>query len=627
MKCWKCNADMPEGTKYCGNCGAKIGANSLEQRLYRGINWIALGCAVLALVLVLCFLGREMLEGPNFEEFWSMFGGNDETQPDKEELNETEPDETEEIETEPEETPAPETEPEEPEIIQISAGGWGTYALWSDGRVTATGRQDGNARYDWDQFSVGSWRDIVFISAGDTHVAGIRKDGTAVAKGENTDGRCDISHWRNLQSISAGTYTTVGLREDGTVVAAGAISNEDMKIIESWTDVVQVCAGETYTAALKSDGTVVAAGNISWKDLNALEQWQDITQISVGVNYTVGLREDGTVLQVGTIQKSTDSVAGWRDVVALSAGDYFVVGLCRNGTVLAVGDNTYGQCSGTDTWRGITAISARWGHVVGMREGGGLTGTGWNKFDQFDMITLKNRSDVGNQNTVKIDITVKTEPRETEPRETEPKETKPAETEPKIDATKGYLAAYKSILQKTIDASYAGTGFLYDMDQDGIEELVLLYQDGAEYVNSVYDLDEGNVVAKLDKKSLIVLAGAPQGYVEVANYEGRIVFIAYSANGSVEGLTSSRSDWHDIYDAESFEIIASTHLKTVHDYEEDTETKECSINKKRCSYEEYLKVVDAVEPIAGTVAWYNDYAYEVGMSLADLLDYICKVAG
>ena len=65
----------------------------------------------------------------------------------------------------------------------------------------------------------------------------------------------------------------------------------------------------------------------------------------------------------------------------------------------------------------------------------------------------------------------------------------------------------------------------------------------------------------------------------------------------------------------------------MHDYEEDTETKECSINKKRCSYEEYLKVVDAVEPIAGTVAWYNDYAYEVGMSLADLLDYICKVAG
>ena len=65
------------------------------------------------------------------------------------------------------------------------------------------------------------WRDITAISAGEHHVVGLKKDGTALAVGSNYDRRCAVATWRDLVLVTAGDYHTVGLKKNGTLTATG----------------------------------------------------------------------------------------------------------------------------------------------------------------------------------------------------------------------------------------------------------------------------------------------------------------------------------------------------------------------------------------------------------------------
>ena len=62
---------------------------------------------------------------------------------------------------------------------------------------------------------------MVAVSAGEDHTVGLKADGTVVAVGTNSLGRCDVSGWRDMVAVSAGDWYTVGLKADGTVVAVG----------------------------------------------------------------------------------------------------------------------------------------------------------------------------------------------------------------------------------------------------------------------------------------------------------------------------------------------------------------------------------------------------------------------
>ena len=62
-------------------------------------------------------------------------------------------------------------------------------------------------------------RSLETVSAGGTHTVGLRLDGTVAATGGNDFGQCDVENWTNIVAVSAGGNHTVGLRSDGTVVA------------------------------------------------------------------------------------------------------------------------------------------------------------------------------------------------------------------------------------------------------------------------------------------------------------------------------------------------------------------------------------------------------------------------
>jgi len=247
----------------------------------------------------------------------------------------------------------------------IAAGESHIVGLKADGTVVGVGL----GRCD-----VGDWRDIVAIAAGSSHTVGLKSDGTVVAVGGyGWEGQCNVSDWRNIVAIATGVRHTVGLKADGTVVAVGQNQN-GQRHVDDWRNIVAIAAGYNHTVGLKADGTVVAVGYYNDGRCD-VSRWTDIVAISAGYRHTVGLKADGTVVATGDNEDGQCDVSGWSDIVAISAGSSYTVGLKADGTVVAVGFNGNGRCDVTG-WRDIVAISAGDYHTVGLKADGTVVAVG-----------------------------------------------------------------------------------------------------------------------------------------------------------------------------------------------------------------------------------------------------------
>ena len=255
----------------------------------------------------------------------------------------------------------------------VSAGGSHTVGIKADGTVMATGwNSDGRC-------NVGGWSDMEAVSAGDYHTVGLVHGGTVVATGWNDYGQCDVSGWTDIVAISAGYVHTVGLRADGTVVAVGGDPNGQCDV-SGWTNIVAIDAGGDHTVGLRADGTVVATGSTSDGRCD-VSGWSDIVAISAGESHTIGLKADGTVVATGLNGSNQCNVGSWSDIIAISAGYNHTEGLKADGTVVT----TNGTMAGTNKWSDIVAISAGWNHVIGIKANGTVVATGNNPSGQCDV--------------------------------------------------------------------------------------------------------------------------------------------------------------------------------------------------------------------------------------------------
>lgn len=176
------------------------------------------------------------------------------------------------------------------DLIQVeSAHNHAIYGLKSDGTVVATGDK---------AHDVSDWTDIVLLSAGgdsNNMIMGLKADGTVVIEGD--DAVLGAAQWTDIVHISAGRFHAAGVKSDGTVVTVGrpykAEDGDKGEFdVSGWTDIVYVAAENQTTYGLKSDGTVVCTG---YNAKDSYAEWKDIICIYPSFNAIVGLKADGVL--------------------------------------------------------------------------------------------------------------------------------------------------------------------------------------------------------------------------------------------------------------------------------------------------------------------------------------------
>ena len=138
----------------------------------------------------------------------------------------------------------------------IAAGPSFVAALSPSGQVKITPSSSALAN------RVRNWSDITAIAAGSyDHLVGLNSRGVPAAAALSPHDKCAVG-WHSIQAIAAGRNHTVGLKKDGTVVATG-INTDKRCEVTTWTNIIAVAAGSYHTVGLKKDGTLVATGSNS----------------------------------------------------------------------------------------------------------------------------------------------------------------------------------------------------------------------------------------------------------------------------------------------------------------------------------------------------------------------------
>ncbi len=267
----------------------------------------------------------------------------------------------------------------------IAAAPWHTVALKQDGTVVAAGNLSSG------KCKISKWKDIVSVSAGQYHTVGLKKDGTVVATcDKGSENCCEVGSWDNIIAISAGTFHTVGLKPDGTVVAVGDNENGECNV-SSWKNITAISAGSWITVGLKKDGTVVSTRNIP-----ELSKWKNIIKVVTDGDFVVGFNDKGEMLAVSVYSKDTS--VGQISHSTLEDLDFskftnlidFVpfVGLKKDGTIVANGFDK-GEYD-YRTWTDIIAIST-FDHIAAVKSDGTVLSTvGWNEKGQCDVFGWSN---------------------------------------------------------------------------------------------------------------------------------------------------------------------------------------------------------------------------------------------
>ena len=128
------------------------------------------------------------------------------------------------------------------------------------------------------------------------------------------------------------------------------------------------------------------------------------------------------------------------------------------------------------------------------------------------------------------------------------------------------VSPYVKVLQEAIgrSAGMFAEGILYDVDGNGVQELILLqmvYTDepgyGIPYMSySVYTINDDQAIALIDDESLYGAAGGAQGWVGVVEIEGKFYFAAWNQGGDIE---TTFGEW-DIYSVEGARIELTTQV-------------------------------------------------------------------
>ena len=206
-------------------------------------------------------------------------------------------------------------------------------------------------------------------------VAALRRDGSVVAWGTNSDSYYFPHGLTNATAVAAGGAFGAAVT-NGVPVVWG--TDWDMYAMPVFlTNLVAIAIGGGYNADepffLRSDRT---AGR--WVAPFAFyPQFTNMVAIAEEASVGLGLRPDGTVLTWGI-----DNDMALTNAVAVAAGGVFVAALRADGTVVAWGGNGSGQTNVPADLTNAVAIAAGQDYCLALRANGTVVSWGGNELGQ-----------------------------------------------------------------------------------------------------------------------------------------------------------------------------------------------------------------------------------------------------
>jgi len=258
------------------------------------------------------------------------------------------------------------------DIVAVDSGSDFTVGLKSDGTVVVAGVEslgvmEGDFINSWLD-DINGWYDIVDISASDNfNVVGLKEDGTVVISGSRAEAWSEVYDWYDIVAISAGMTHVVGLKADGTVAMTKDVS---WFYVDCWHDIVAISTGNSCITGVSSGGSIIrSTPDWHWGTNPDFSDWENI----VAVSGDFALKSDGTVvtLQIN-LEERYENTADWRNIVAISTGSRYVVGLKADGSVVAdeLPSSNFLSRFGEEIsgWYDIAGISAGNTYIIGFKK-------------------------------------------------------------------------------------------------------------------------------------------------------------------------------------------------------------------------------------------------------------------
>ena len=150
------------------------------------------------------------------------------------------------------------------------------------------------------------------VGSGNQHSAGLKKDGTVVAVGDNSLGACEVGNWTDIVSVSAGNGFTAGVKADGSVLVTGDDTYGVLKGREI-EKAVSVKAGDGHIIAILQNGRIWAVGDNDWHQCDT-SLWNGVISADVGLHHSMGIAHNGTGYAVGENKNNQCDVWSWTDM-------------------------------------------------------------------------------------------------------------------------------------------------------------------------------------------------------------------------------------------------------------------------------------------------------------------------